>query len=127
MLKRVTSYFLLIALSLFLVNCGSGGGAGGEQTQTQAFETEFEIIMEEGTKKYFPMEATVTGDHGTITVKNTLDAEHGFVIREFGIEAAIPAGETQQFTVDSASPGEYMVDCHLHSAHAEATLTVEKP
>jgi plastocyanin len=124
MMKRISVLALVLTISLAVVGCGGGDTS---PQQTQAFSAQFDVVIEDETKKYDPMELTVTGDHGTIEVTNNLDAEHGFVIREFGIEAAIPAGETRTFNVDSAAPGEYMVDCHLHAAHAEATLVVEAP
>ncbi|MFB6356533.1 MAG: cupredoxin domain-containing protein, partial [bacterium] len=45
----------------------------------------------------------------------------------FGIKEAIPAGESQTFTIDQAGAGEYTIDCHLHSAHAEGKLIVKAP
>lgn len=119
---RTVTYALIVSLfSLALVGCGSS------TQQTQAFDASFDVVIEDGTKKYDPMEQTVTGDHGTISVTNQLDADHGFVIREFGIQATVPPGETMEFNVDSAEPGEYTVDCHLHAAHKEGTLIVEAP
>lgn len=119
---------IAIALfAIFAVVAVTGCGGNDQAVETEPFAAHFDIVMEDETKQYDPMEMTVSGNNGTIEVSNQLDAEHGFVIREFGIEATVPAGETMTFDVDSVAPGEYMVDCHLHSAHAEATLIVEAP
>lgn len=122
-MKRLSILVVVLVASLALLGCGNG--STDQQTQSEPFNAVFDVVIEDETKQYDPMELTVTGNNGTIEVTNNLDAEHGFVIREFGIQATIPAGETQTFQVDSVEPGEYTVDCHLHAAHAEATLIVE--
>lgn len=128
-MKRFGLVAVMLIATLAIVGCGNSGSSPADQQvqQSDPFNAVFDVVIEDETKQYDPMELTVTGNNGTIEVTNNLDAEHGFVIREFGIQATIPAGETQTFQVDSAEPGEYTVDCHLHAAHAEATLIVEAP
>ncbi|MFB6356532.1 MAG: hypothetical protein ABEJ65_08450, partial [bacterium] len=77
-MKKWVSICIALTFAFTLVSCGSGGNQQQESNQqTKAFSTSIDIIIEEGTKKYDPMELTVTGDHGSITVNNKLDAEHG--------------------------------------------------
>lgn len=124
-MRNAISLTLATFLVVFMIGCGNSGTETKSSHSGKAFDASFDVVLENETKKYDPMNLEVEGDHGTISVTNTLDAVHGFVISEFDIDAEIKPGETREFTVDSVEPGEYTVDCDLHSAHAEATVTVK--
>lgn len=115
-----------VVLTTGLVACGSSGGDSANQTQ--AFEADVLVTTDdEGTKVFQPSEVEVTGDHGQLVVENELDAEHGFTIPEFGIEAVVPPNSTETYQIDQASPGEYAIKCQLHAAHQEGLLRVQAP
>lgn len=129
---RILKVALVAFVAVALVACGNGGDqtadSGEEMTDVVPFEASFTVELNEDDAKIFaPAEKSVTGNGGTITVRNTLDAPHGFKISELGLEEVIEANSTRSFQVDNVEPGEYTIDCQLHSAHKESTLVVSAP
>lgn len=66
----------------------------------------------------------------TLTVKNTLAAEHGFAIDTMKVQEVIQPGEEKTITVPLAnidqSASEHRVYCQLHPKHVAATIKVAK-
>jgi plastocyanin len=122
-------FSLALILSVALVGCGSGeqGSESAKQMKDVPFETTYTIEIQDGSKVFTPESRTVKGNTGKITVKNTLDAPHGFKIADLGIEKVVDANATTTINVDTAEPGEYTIDCQLHSAHKHGKLTVKSP
>ena len=62
----------------------------------------------------------------TLTVVNTLGADHGFSIDSMKVQDVIKAGETKTITVPlesiDASVSEHRVYCQLHPKHVAAML-----
>jgi plastocyanin len=126
-MKYLKLSFVLV-VAVMLVGCG-----GGEQSAQQSdmnkvpFETSYTVEMRDGSKVFSPESRSVTGNTGSITIENTLDAPHGVRISGLGIEAVVNAGSSKTFNIASVEPGEYTVDCQLHSAHVESKLVVNAP
>jgi plastocyanin len=64
------------------------------------------------------------GKPRTISIVNTTDTPHGFVIRGAGIEEVLQPQVEQQVEVPALEPGLYAIDCHLHPPHRSAQLLV---
>jgi hypothetical protein len=64
----------------------------------------------------------------TLTVKNTLNADHGFSIDSMKVQEVIKAGEERTITVQleniDKTVSEHRVYCQLHPKHVTATLKV---
>lgn len=129
---RILKVAFVAFVAVALVACGNGAdqsaGSGEEMTDVVPFEASFTVELNEDDAKIFtPSEESVTGNGGTITVRNTLDAPHGFKVSKLGIEEVVDANSTRSFKVSNVEPGEYTIDCQLHSAHKESTLVVSAP
>lgn len=128
---KVLKVAFVAFVAVALVACGNGADqsadSGEDMTEVVPFEATFTVELDGDAKVFAPTERSVTGNAGTITIENTLDAPHGFTISELGLEEVVDANSTQSFEVDNVEPGEYTVDCQLHSAHQESTLVVSAP
>ena len=132
MIMRMLKVAFVAFVAVALVACGGGADqsadSGEKMTDVVPFEASFTVELNEDDAKVFvPTEKTVNGNGGTITVRNTLDAPHGFKISKLGLEEVIEANSTRSFKVNNVEPGEYTIDCQLHSAHKESTLVVSAP
>ncbi len=66
----------------------------------------------------------------TLTVKNTLGADHGFSIDTMKVQEVIKPGEEKTITVPleniDKTVAEHRVYCQLHPKHVAATIKVAK-
>lgn len=120
---------IVFVITLSLVACGGGDGTNQDTQMTEdvPFETSYVVEIQDGDKVFDPETRTVKGNTGTIMIDNTLDAPHGFKISELNIEEEVEANSELTVDVGSVEPGEYTVDCQLHSAHKHGKLIVESP
>lgn len=119
---------LTVFLAIALVGCGGADqGTESDQAEAVSFETSYVVEIQDGSKVFTPETRTVTGNTGTISVENTLDAPHGFKISELGIEEVVEANKSLTIDLDRVEPGEYTVDCQLHAAHKHGKLVVKAP
>jgi len=125
---RFLKFAVVTFLAVSLVACGGNQqDKQAEEMKKVSFATNYTVELQDGSKIFSPDSQTVTGNTGKITVKNTLDAPHGFKISELGIEEVIESNSSRTIPVDSVDPGEYTVDWQLHSAHKHGKLIVKAP
>lgn len=89
------------------------------------FRTSFVVELEEGDKVFSPRVRRVEGSRGEITLKNELDAPHGFRVPQLGITRIVNANSSLSLTLQNLESGEYTIDCQLHSAHRHGKLILE--
>jgi len=108
----------IAALSLALVGAASADHHGDPPVEM--------ISAKLGGKNVFIPGTVVikAGKPRTISIVNTTDTPHGFVIRGAGIEEVLQPQVEQQVEVPALEPGLYAIDCHLHPPHRSAQLLV---
>ena len=84
------------------------------------------IALEAAISGFTPSELEATEGKVTIDITNPDAFDHDFVIDEFDVKVALPAGETTTVTFE-AGPGTYTFYCSIpghREAGMEGTLTV---
>ena len=112
---------MVVVLALAVAGCAGMGYGSGDATFT---------AVEEGGAKVWKGGGTVDLKGRTkpltLTVTNTLGADHGFSIDSMKVKEVIKPGEEKTITVPLAdidsSVSEHRVYCQLHPKHVTATL-----
>ena len=112
---------VVVVLALAVAGCAGMGYGSGDATFT---------AVEEGGAKVWKGGGTVDLKGRTkpltLTVTNTLGADHGFSIDSMKVKEVIKPGEEKTITVPLAdidsSVSEHRVYCQLHPKHVTATL-----
>ena len=118
-MKRSKSY-LVIILALAAVVCLS--------LPVQAEDLSFVAVEKDGAKIWQGGGTIDLKGPVTLTVKNTLTAEHGFAIDTMNVHEVIKPGEEKIITVPLENidkmVSEHRVYCQLHPKHGTATIKV---
>ena len=112
---------MVVVLALAVAGCAGMGYGTGDASFT---------AVEEGGAKVWKGGGTVDLKGRTkpltLTVTNTLGADHGFSIDSMKVKEVIKPGEEKTITVPLAdidsSVSEHRVYCQLHPKHVTATL-----
>lgn len=114
---------LVVMVTLAAVACASMSQGGGDASFT-AVEKDGVKMWEGGGTVDLKGRTTPL----TLTVKNTLAADHGFAIDSMKVQDVIKPGEEKTITVPLANidktVSEHRVYCQLHPKHGPATLKV---
>jgi uncharacterized membrane protein YeaQ/YmgE (transglycosylase-associated protein family) len=133
MIARITDarrIGVIATLLLGAVGCGVHShmnlttGVPGYQSDTQSIEMISAVVG--GKNIFIPSTVVVTGGAPqTLSVFNTTDKPHGFVIPGLDVQVVLLAGEETQIDLPPLAGGEiYRIGCHLHPPHRSATLVV---
>lgn len=117
-------YFVII-VALAVVSCAyMPAGMGGADASFTAVEKDGKKVWEGGGTVDLKGRTSPL----TLTVKNTLGADHGFSIDTMKVQEVIKAGEERTITVPleniDKTVSEHRVYCQLHPKHVAATLKV---
>jgi hypothetical protein len=123
MSNRAKQYFMIM-VALAVVSCAYMPGMGGGDGTFTAVEKEGAKVWDGGGTVDLKGRTSPL----TLTVKNTLGADHGFSIDTMKVQEVIKAGEERTITVPlgniDKSVSEHRVYCQLHPKHVAATLKV---
>lgn len=100
MLRLILGVLLLASLA----SCATRG----------SFEGEIAINRTDAGPGFDPAMLIAQGRTGTITVTNTLEAEHGFAIEGLDVEDVVPPGQSIEVTLEQVEPLDYEYYCQLH-------------
>jgi hypothetical protein len=116
---------VVVILSLAAVSCAyMPSSMGGADASFTAVEKDGAKVWEGGGTVDLKGRTTPL----TLTVKNTLAADHGFSIDSMKVSEVIKPGEEKTITVPleniDKTVSEHRVYCQLHPKHVAATLKV---
>ena len=115
---------LVMMVTIATIACASMPAQGGGDASFTAVEKDGAKVWEGGGTIDLKGRTTPL----TLTVKNTLAADHGFSIDSMKVKEVIKPGEEKTITVPLAdidkTVSEHRVYCQLHPKHVAATLKV---
>ncbi len=117
---------LVIMTALAAMSCAYMPGTGGGDASFTAVEKDGSKVWEGGGTVDLKGRTSPL----TLTVKNTLGADHGFSIDTMKVQEVIKPGEEKTITVPleniDQSVSEHKVYCQLHPKHVAAAIKVTK-
>lgn len=115
---------VIVILALAMAGCAGYMGGSSEDAKFTAVEVDSVKLWQGGGTVDIKGRTTPL----TLTVKNTLAADHGFAIDSMKVKEVIKAGEERTIAVQIAdidtTVTDHRVYCQLHPKHGPATLTV---
>ena len=101
MIRKITA-LLFLAIGLILVGCNQQRDVGTIHIQVTAHRGGFE-----------PAVIHIKKGQDVVLEVSTTDVQHGFEVKDLGIDEPIQPGKPALITVKAERAGEYKVDCSI--------------